>query len=81
MSILDEARELGLMLAPKNVTNLPSAKDPPSITSTKLRAAFEYLGDKLVTHRDSRFKPVSRFLLDDWRATRVSATGRNRGDS
>jgi hypothetical protein len=81
VSILDGAREIALMLAPKNVTDPLSAKDRPSITSTKLRTALEYLGDKLVTHRDSRFKPVSRFLLDEWRATRVSATGKNRRDS
>ena len=40
--------------------------------SPKLRAALEYLGDRLSTHRDSRFKPRRLFLLDEWLASRRS---------
>jgi hypothetical protein len=36
----------------------------------KLRAALEYLGDRLTTHRASRFKPGRHFLLDEWLAAR-----------
>lgn len=38
--------------------------------SPKLRAALEYLGDKLVTHPASRFKPTQHTLLDTWLAAR-----------
>jgi len=44
----------------------------------KLRAALDYLGDKLVTHRASRFTPTTSSLLDEWlagrRALRASLT-------
>jgi len=36
----------------------------------KLRAALEYLGDRLSTHPASRFKPPARPLLDEWLAAR-----------
>ena len=36
----------------------------------KLRAALEYLGDRLSTHPASRFKPATRSLLDEWLAAR-----------
>ena len=42
--------------------------------NTKLRAALDYLGDKLATHRASKFKPARRTLLDEWLAARL--TGR-----
>jgi hypothetical protein len=38
--------------------------------SEKLRAAREYLGDRLSTHPASRFKPAKRSLLDEWIAAR-----------
>jgi hypothetical protein len=38
--------------------------------TAKLRAALDYLGDRLVTHRASRFKPAAHSLLDEWLATR-----------
>lgn len=38
--------------------------------SPKLRAALDYLGDKLSTHRASRFKPAGQFLLDEWLTAR-----------
>ena len=38
--------------------------------SSKLRAALEYLGEHLCTHRASRFKPRANFVLDEWRARR-----------
>ena len=38
--------------------------------NAKLRAALEYLGDKLCTHPASRYKPSRRSLLDEWRAAR-----------
>ena len=41
--------------------------------SAKLRAAIDYLGDKLSTHRASRFKPAKRYLLDEWLAARQAA--------
>jgi hypothetical protein len=37
---------------------------------SKLRAALDYLGDKLATHRASRFKPTKHTLLDHWLAAR-----------
>ena len=43
---------------------------PGGNMSAKLRAALDYLGDKLTTHRASRFKPANQYLLDEWRATR-----------
>ena len=36
----------------------------------KLRAALDYLGDRLSTHPASRFKPATRPLLDEWLAAR-----------
>jgi hypothetical protein len=55
-----------------------SAADRPIDTmSAKLRAALEYLGDRLVTHRASRFRPVTRYLLDEWRAARTIAAARD----
>ena len=47
----------------------------PSMTS-KLRAALDYLGDKLVTHRASRFRPANRSVLDEWVATRRGSVTR-----
>jgi hypothetical protein len=49
----------------QNRTESPAAKLEP-----KLRAALEYLGDRLSTHPASRFKPPARPLLDEWRAKR-----------
>jgi len=43
---------------------------PAVSASPKLRAALEYLGDKLVTHRASRFRPATSSLLDEWLAGR-----------
>jgi hypothetical protein len=43
---------------------------PGTNMSLKLRAALDYLGDKLTTHRASRFKPANQYLLDEWLATR-----------
>jgi hypothetical protein len=43
---------------------------PAATPSPKLRAALEYLGDKLVTHPASRFKPTQHTLLDTWLASR-----------
>jgi len=40
--------------------------------SPKLRAALDYLGDKLTTHRTSRFKPARHFLLDEWLMVRYA---------
>ena len=44
---------------------------PAVNASPKLRAALEHLGDKLVTHRASRFKPATSSLLDEWLAGRA----------
>jgi hypothetical protein len=44
--------------------------------SPKLRAALDYLGDKLSTHRASRFKPTRHFLLNEWVMMRRVATPR-----
>ena len=41
--------------------------------SEKLRAALVYLGDRLSTHRASRFKPAKYSLLDEWIAARRRA--------
>jgi hypothetical protein len=41
--------------------------------SRKLRAALEYLGDRLSTHPASRFKPPARPLLEEWLARRRGA--------
>jgi hypothetical protein len=38
--------------------------------SEKLRAALEYLGDRLSTHHASRFKPAKQSLLNEWIAAR-----------
>ena len=38
--------------------------------ASKLRAALDYLGDWLVTHPASRFKPSERPLLEEWRSDR-----------
>jgi hypothetical protein len=42
----------------------------PQAASDKLRAALEYLGDRLSTHRASRFKPAKSSVLDEWLAAR-----------
>ena len=42
----------------------------PQAANDKLRAALEYLGDRLSTHRASRFKPAKSSVLDDWLAAR-----------
>jgi len=42
----------------------------PPAANDKLRAALEYLGDRLSTHRASRFKPGKSSLLDEWLAAR-----------
>ena len=48
-----------------------AATHPASASMTaKLRAAVDYLGDRLVTHRASRFKPAPHTLLDQWLAQR-----------
>jgi len=36
----------------------------------KLRAALEYLGNRLTTHPASQFKPAKRPLLEEWLAAR-----------
>jgi hypothetical protein len=41
----------------------------------KLRAALNYLGDKLATHRASRFKPSKHSILDEWLYARRSTLG------
>ena len=41
--------------------------------SAKLRAALEYLGDRLATHRASRFKPAKRYVLEEWVSARQAA--------
>ena len=38
--------------------------------SAKLHAALDYLGDKLATHRASRFKPAKQYLLREWLSAR-----------
>jgi hypothetical protein len=48
----------------------------PHAASDKLRAALEYLGDRLSTHRASRFKPRKSTLLDEWLAARRQAEAR-----
>ena len=48
----------------------PIKADAAAKLNPKLRAAFEYLGDKLSTHPTSRFKPPTRPVLDEWLATR-----------
>jgi hypothetical protein len=53
----------------------PAAKPSP-----KLRAALEYLGDRLVTHPASRFKPRTDTLLDTWLASRRRSLARPRRD-
>ena len=45
-------------------------RDSAPRLSAKLRAALEYLGDRLTTHPASRFKPATRSLLDEWRLAR-----------
>ena len=55
------------------MTNSPlgaTESHPAAKHSSKLRAALEYLGDKLVTHPASRFKPTQYTLLDEWLASR-----------
>jgi hypothetical protein len=46
-----------------------------SSAQAKLRAALDYLGDKLSTHQASRFKPAKRYLLDQWFAARSALIG------
>ena len=47
------------------------AESAPAVRlNLKLRAALDYLGDRLSTHPTSRFQPPSRPLLDQWLATR-----------
>ena len=45
-------------------------RDSAPKLSPKLRAALEYLGDRLTTHPASRFKPATLSLLDEWRLAR-----------
>jgi len=47
----------------------------PDSRSPKLRAALDYLGDRLCTHPVSRFTPLQRPLLEEWLATRRAAQG------
>jgi hypothetical protein len=59
--------------------HIAGTKPRPAVNSSpKLRAALDYLGDKLVTHRASRFRPTTSSLLDEWlagrRALRASLT-------
>jgi hypothetical protein len=39
-------------------------------SNAKLRAALNYLGNRLTTHRTSQFRPRTHFLLDEWIAAR-----------
>ena len=39
--------------------------------NSKLRAALDYLGDRLATHHASSFKPAKHSLLDQWLAARL----------
>ena len=41
--------------------------------SAKLREALDYLGDRLATHPNSRFKPARQYVLDGWRSAREAA--------
>src|SRR5262249_10034251 len=55
----------------KNDRSTAGTELSPAVNiSPKLRAALDYLGDKLVTHRASRFTPATNFLLDEWLAGR-----------
>jgi hypothetical protein len=55
---------------------LPCSPDlKPNMLRAKLQAALDYLGDKLVTHRASRYKPRAHYLLDEWRARRPGHFG------
>ena len=64
-------------MKPRLVTHpsdIGSKRLPMAPMNAKLRAALEYLGDRLATHHASRFKPAKRALLDEWLAVRL--TGR-----
>jgi len=50
--------------------NKEARRDSAPELGPKLRAALEYLGDRLTTHPASRFKPATRSLLDEWRLAR-----------
>jgi len=52
------------------ITNCKTDVQPAIGLSPKLRAALDYLGDKLCTHPASRFKPAKSSLLDQWLALR-----------
>ena len=56
--------------------NNRAGSDPVAEFNPKLRAALEYLGDRLSTHPASRFIPRTRPLLADWLATRRPRVGR-----
>lgn len=57
-----------------NDASTPGAEiRPPGNPTAKLRAALDYLGDKLSTHPASRFRPPKRPLLEEWLAMRRSA--------
>jgi len=45
----------------------------PESPSAKLRAALDYLGDRLSTHPASRFRPQELPLLEAWLAMRRAA--------
>jgi len=56
--------------APNAAATPATAPRSLSSASAKLRAALDYLGDKLSTHPASRFTPPKSPLLDEWLATR-----------
>ena len=64
--------------AMKDLVPSASGLEPAVKQAHKLQAALDYLGDWLVTHAASRFKPSSRPLLDRWREHR---RGRREGTS
>jgi hypothetical protein len=65
----DHGMKPGLAADPSNAG---SKGLPEAPMNTKLRAALDYLGDKLATHHASRFKPARRTLLDEWLAARLT---------
>ncbi|HWZ71971.1 MAG TPA: hypothetical protein VN326_10925 [Casimicrobiaceae bacterium] len=64
--------------ATKDLVPSAGGLEPAVKQAHKLEAALDYLGDRLVTHAASRFKPSSRPLLDRWREHR---RGRRDGTS
>jgi len=62
----------------KNLAPSVGGLEPADKQARKLQAALDYLGDWLVTHPASRFKPSKRPLLGEWLSRRV---GRREGTS